>query len=251
MSVTTIGLGNDYNETLMTALAEASYANYYYVADVEALPQVFREELGELKSIVAREIEIRIRCPKGVRPIRFLGRPGELKNREESLVFATLSSEQSREIYLECEIEPGALGEITEIAQVTTKFEDSAENQQQTLPDRPIVVGYTRDRKIASAVVDQAIVAEAAISRNAVEMEKAVALADEGSADGARRHLDSQKASLEAIYAEAPAAQQEILKDEIANLGAAAEELERGSLSKSQRKVLTNRAWELRNSKQK
>ena len=41
MSVTTIGLGDDYNETLMTALAEASDANYYYVADVEQLPAVF------------------------------------------------------------------------------------------------------------------------------------------------------------------------------------------------------------------
>lgn len=251
MSVTTIGLGNDYNETLMTALAEASDANYYYVADVEDLPRVFAEELGELKSIVARDIEIRIRCPKGVRPIRFLGRPGDLKNQEESLVFATLSSEQSREIYLECEIEKGALGEITEIAEVETRFQDSVENRDQSLPRRPIVVGYTRDEKIASAVVDQAIVAEAAISRNAEELEAAVALADEGSVEESRMRLETQKANLEAVYAGAPAAQQEVIKEEIATLGAAARELEEGSLSRGQRKVLTNRAWEVRNAKQK
>merc|ERR1712023_113770 len=45
VSVTTIGLGHDYNETLMTSLAEASDANYYYVADVEELPGVFKDEL--------------------------------------------------------------------------------------------------------------------------------------------------------------------------------------------------------------
>src|SRR5690606_383898 len=91
MSVTTIGLGSDYNETLMTALAEASDANYYHIADVETLPEVFEKELGELQSIVAREIVIEIRCPEGVKPIRFLGRPGELKSPTESVAFATVS----------------------------------------------------------------------------------------------------------------------------------------------------------------
>ena len=73
ISVTTIGLGDDYNENLMTALAEASDANYYYVADVEELPKVFKTELGELKSLVARNIVIEVKCVKGVKPIRFLG----------------------------------------------------------------------------------------------------------------------------------------------------------------------------------
>ena len=38
IAVSTIGLGDDYNEDLMTALAEASNANYYYVKDAEKLP---------------------------------------------------------------------------------------------------------------------------------------------------------------------------------------------------------------------
>ncbi|NNE93608.1 MAG: VWA domain-containing protein, partial [Verrucomicrobiales bacterium] len=63
ISVSTIGLGDNYNENLMTALAEASDANYYYVADVEELPDVFRRELGELQTIVAREIIIEVICP--------------------------------------------------------------------------------------------------------------------------------------------------------------------------------------------
>ena len=35
VSVTTLGLGDDYNETLMTALAEASDANYYYARGIQ------------------------------------------------------------------------------------------------------------------------------------------------------------------------------------------------------------------------
>ena len=47
IAVSTIGLGDDYNEDLMTALAEASNANYYYVKDAEKLPGIFAQELGE------------------------------------------------------------------------------------------------------------------------------------------------------------------------------------------------------------
>jgi len=72
------------------------------IADIEKLPEVFENELGELESIVARDIIIEIRCPEGVRPLRFLGRPGELKSGTETITFATLSSGQARELYLEC-----------------------------------------------------------------------------------------------------------------------------------------------------
>ena len=40
IAVSTVGLGDDYNEDLMTALAEASNANYYYVRDAEHLVRV-------------------------------------------------------------------------------------------------------------------------------------------------------------------------------------------------------------------
>src|SRR3954451_8548869 len=67
IAVSTIGLGDDYNEDLMTALAEASNANYYYVKDAEKLPDVFRQELGSARSLLARGVTIRINAPDGVR----------------------------------------------------------------------------------------------------------------------------------------------------------------------------------------
>lgn len=248
-SVTTIGLGNDYNETLMTSLAEASDANYYYVADVESLPEVFEAELGELQSIVARDIEIKIRCPEGVRPIRFLGRPGTLSNRSESVAFGTVSSEQVRALYLECEIEPTAMGKTTEIAEVSVTFTNGGSTDQEALASAPVVVGYTGDLVLAGKSVDQAIVAEAAIFANAVETERAIALADEGNIAGSRAQITSQTETLKAAYAAAPAAQQSLLKSEIQALEETASDLDDNRLSKEQRKKLSNGSWELRNSK--
>ena len=249
MSVTTIGLGSDYNETLMTALAEASDANYYYVADVEKLPQVFEKELGELKSIVAREVVIEIRCPEGIRPLRFLGRPGELKSGTETITFSTLSSGQARELYLECLVSEAALGRVNEIAQVSMRYADPLTSVVVEKNGSPVVIGYSTDRELVTRSVNQGIAAEATIFANAEETEKAIALADKGDAEGSRRQLDVQLRTLNEALATAPAAQQSALSKEIDAVAGAREELNSDKLSNEQRKKLSNGSWMLRNAK--
>src|SRR5207244_1013777 len=73
-SVSTIGVGDDYNEDLMAGLAEASDANYYYVKDAEKLPEIFAKELGSLLTVAAREIRLEVTCPADVHPLGFIGR---------------------------------------------------------------------------------------------------------------------------------------------------------------------------------
>ena len=63
ISVSTIGVGDDYNEDLMAGLAEASDANYYYVKDAEKLPEIIAKELGSLLTVAAREIRLEVTCP--------------------------------------------------------------------------------------------------------------------------------------------------------------------------------------------
>lgn len=253
-SVTTIGLGNDYNETLMTALAEASDANYYYVADVETLPEVFENELGELKSIVARDIEIEIHCPRGVRPQRFLGRPEKLKTQQGgaqrcSVVLSTLSSQQTREVYLECAIDEASFGGISEIAEVIVRYNDASGSEKGSVERMPIVVGYTDDVKMAEASVDAAVQAEAVVFANAEDTEKAIRLADSGDIAACREQLSWQIGNLKRAYTAAPAPQQRLLKEEIAAVEEAKADLADESLSKAQRKKLANGSFGFRNSK--
>ena len=248
VSVTTIGLGDDYNENLMTALAESSDANYYYVADVEELPNVFTKELGELKSLIARDIVIEINCPEGVRPLRFLGRPEKLKSRKETVKFKTLASKQSRYLFLECEIDSSAKKDLSEIAQISLKFQDSADRVQEI--SSTVVVGFADDKELVVKSRNEALIAEASVYANAVETEKAIALADKGDVTACRIQLQNQSVTLTKAWAVAPPAQKEELKKEIDAVAGAQAELEEGDqFSKSQRKKLQSGAFSLRNSK--
>lgn len=248
-SVTTIGLGDDYNETLMIALAEASDANNYYVADVETLPDVFAKELGELKQIVAREIIIKIQCPEGVRPLRFLGRPGELASREESVVFATISSDQTRELYLECIVDAGVVGKVSEIARLDLHYHSADGEVEVREKPQIVVVGYTADQGLAEKTQNHAIIAEAAIWANAEDTERSLSLADKGDYAASRAQVFEQIGKLNQVATAAPAAQQAIITEEVKMLKETLQELEGDQLSRAQRKAVSNNSFQTRNSK--
>lgn len=249
VSVTTIGLGEDYNEMLMVALAEASDANYYYVADVEQLPQVFQSELGELKTIVAREVLIKVKCPKGVKPLRFLGRPETLDSQNETVSFSTVSSEQTRELYLECLIDRNSLGAVSEIAEVEATYSNPDTKKRNIIGVQSVKVSYTNDKDLAEGATNRAIAAEAVVFANAAETERSIALADQGNIDACRENIISQKATLSAAYDAAPTAQQIIIQKEIAALEETEQDLQNNALSKGQRKKLSSGSWMTRNSK--
>jgi Ca-activated chloride channel family protein len=100
ISVTTIGVGEDYNEELMAGLAEASDANYYYVKDTEKLPEIFAKELGELLTIAARGVRIEIICPDSVRPIGFIGRSEKFEGQKAAVQLSQLTLAQNRFLFL-------------------------------------------------------------------------------------------------------------------------------------------------------
>src|ERR1700675_2780451 len=102
ISVSTIGVGDDYNEYLMAGLAEASDANYYYVKDTEKLPEIFRKELGELRMVAARGVRIEIVCPDGVKPMGVIGRAEKFEGQKALVELNQFTTAQDRYIFLRC-----------------------------------------------------------------------------------------------------------------------------------------------------
>jgi Ca-activated chloride channel family protein len=58
--ITTVGLGLDYNEDLMEAIAENGRGQYYYVRDAGELQAVFDGELRAIQATVATNAELRL-----------------------------------------------------------------------------------------------------------------------------------------------------------------------------------------------
>jgi Ca-activated chloride channel family protein len=235
IAVSTIGLGDDYNEDLMTALAEASHANYYYVKDAEKLPGIFAEELGAARSLLARSIIIRIQVPDGVRLKEIIGRPDiECHDRVAEIKMPELFGSEQRRFLVRCEVEGKNLDAVEAAAvelNYTTLAGDPAPAQRQTAK-----ITLTDDQKKSDASVRVEVAREYSVVQNRLAKEMAVKLADEGKAKDAVAMLRQQAAKNAAAP---PALQVPGVKEENQRLEAAADEIDsRGRLEKSRRKAM-------------
>lgn len=245
ISVTTIGVGDDYNEDLMAGLAEASDANYYYVKDTERLPQIFAKELGELVTVAAREVRIEIICPKGVRPIGLIGRPEVFTGQKASVLLSQLALEQNRYLFLRCQVnEPQP-----EIAAVTVRYTDELNGgTEQSLSERARV-RFTEDETVAAKSERAEIVAQRELLLTAVAKDAALAEADAGRYKQAAQTLNRQAIALDLQYQNAPASVQSQLRDEAVNLRLRANQLEQNQYDSGTRKAMQSESWNARNSK--
>lgn len=240
MSVTTIGLGDDYNEDLMAALAEASNANYYYVRDAEKLPGILAEELGVARSLIGRSVIIRILVPDGVRIREIIGRPEiDCSGRNVEISLPEYFGGDKRRFLARCAVEKPT-NEPLEIAMVDLRYESEAgkaETQQQNAR-----IKFTDEERTSDDSLRTDVAREVAITGNRLAKERAVRLADEGRIKDAADVLRRQAAANAAL----PAPMQ--LPDSAAEnrkLEEAASEVEsKGKLDKSSRKQIQFENWQ-------
>ncbi len=122
ISVTTIGLGTGYNEDLMTKLAGMSDGSHYFAERASELAGVFESEFERALSVVAQEIQTEIRCARGIRPVRFLGREGEIHGQTARVFINQLFSERVKHIVLMVEIPATADGKKRKVAEVSVNY---------------------------------------------------------------------------------------------------------------------------------
>jgi Ca-activated chloride channel family protein len=63
--VSTLGVGMDYNEALMTEIATQGKGRFYHVKDAVEIAQTMSAELGEAADIAARDVKLHIHLPEG------------------------------------------------------------------------------------------------------------------------------------------------------------------------------------------
>jgi Ca-activated chloride channel family protein len=246
VSVTTVGVGDDYNEDLMAGLAESSDANYYYVKDAETLPDIFRKELGFLLAVMAQEVEVEIQIAPGVEPLGFMGRPETFEKRKALVRFGPFSADQNRYLFLRARIENEKGKTNRDIAAVTVRYRDSDGVQ---VVRHNAAVSLTTDEKAAQLSINRTIQAQRILMANAVAKDQAMATADAGGYEEAGNKFRNQADRLSRAATEAPAAYQQPLQEEVERLRRRADEVAAGSWSKSSRKETQAEIYKEKNRK--
>ena len=245
IAVTTIGVGDDYNEVLMAGLAEASDANYYYVQDTEKLPQIFAKELGELLTVAARQVRIEIICPAGIRPIGLIGRQERFEGQRAVVRLEHFTPLQDRYLFLRCRAEQDS----PEIATVNVTYIDELnQGAEETIKD-VARIKFTGDPAQANQSSRPEVVAHKELFLTALAKDDALAEADAGRYRQAAEKLSNQAGVLEAQYGNASAPLRQQLRQEVDNLRLRSSQLQQNQYDSRMRKSIDNESWQYRNSK--
>ena len=98
-SISTAGVGDDFNEVLLTAIADRGTGTYHYIENPTAFASVFKDELHFSRAVVASTVAVRVPLGDGVileeaagYPIRMEGNeavfhPGDLKAGDRRRLF--------------------------------------------------------------------------------------------------------------------------------------------------------------------
>lgn len=195
-SISTVGVGLDFDETTMRRLAELGRGNYYFAEDTAALSAMFERELGTLTRTVASDVQLLVIERPGIHVEDVYGYPMTRMAGGVVVPVADLRAGESRKVVLRLSVAAAHSGElvIADVALAWRRVSDGATGRARAIASADVV----DDPAAVAASVDppalQAI--EQALSGRALE--DAAAAYDRGGVSAAREILDRRSQAMRA-----------------------------------------------------
>ena len=243
VSVTTIGVGTDYNEDLMAQLAQQSDGNTYFVENSQDLPRIFAAELGDVLSVVAREVRIVLECTEDVRPVRVIGRDGRIDGQKVELNLNQLYGGQEKYVLVEVEVPATDEGKARQLAVARCEYENLLTRKPAVALGSTSVTFSRADDKV-QASMNAPVVKVVVMNEAAVAKDDALRLVDENRPAEAASVLHSR--SVELRLSGEKYADKDLLK-EAEKMDATAAQAESGYLPAMERKDMKASSYQLRN----
>ena len=243
ISVTTIGVGYDYNEDLMTRLSQKSDGNSYFVETGSELPQIFAAELGDVLNVVAKKVKVIISMPDGVEPVSIIGREGRIKGRTVEFSMNQLYGEQEKYALVKVKIPESNTGTTMEIAKAKVRYENPFTKKTEVVYGKSIAK-FSKDPNLVKKSVNVKVVRDYYRNLNAIEQEKAISLSDKGKKKEAVQALKASAVKMKSIAQEF---NDEVLLEEAYDIEKQAEVIEQKGMDKKMRKVLRTKSYQMKN----
>jgi Ca-activated chloride channel homolog len=195
VSLTTIGVGLDYNENLMVDLSEQGGGNYYFIENPENLASVLRKEFDQLSSMMAQNVILELDLGRGVALHDVIGFDCHREGTKVNVPIGDLYANDSREICAEISIPPGT-GSLT-VANGRLVWQGGlvAEN---SFPSFSTAVRYENDKAAIERARDWDVQAKGDVAVSTRAVKQAMEALDAGNTKEATQTLTSARRDLAA-----------------------------------------------------
>ena len=196
ISVTTLGLGSDYNEDLMAKLASASDGNHKFIEKADEMADIFQKEFNTALSVVAQEVQCVVTLPEGNRPVRALNMDVNINGQEVTFGWNQIYSNHERFVMLEVEVPAKESGSSLELATATLRYDNLETKSVDKLSGKVDVRFSSSEAQVKEATV-KSVMEDYVELVASLENERAMKLRDSGDVEGARKLFLSNSAYLQ------------------------------------------------------
>ncbi|MEE2789507.1 MAG: VWA domain-containing protein [Myxococcota bacterium] len=107
VSLSTMGVGLNYNEDLMTKVADMGGGRYHFIQDSAKITSVLNDELNGLVATVARDVRVDVRPMNGVRLEKVFGYPVRRGGSKVGVQIGFMGHKQTREVMMRFVVDAG------------------------------------------------------------------------------------------------------------------------------------------------
>jgi len=245
IAVTTIGVGTDYNEDLMTKLAQNSDGNTYFVESSRDLPRIFSAELGDVLSVFARDVILEIEILVGARPIRIIGRDGRLDDRRVEIRLNNLYGGQEKYVLVEVEVPAGSERDNLKLATARCSYYNLLSKHSEQ-SDGEASVRFSKRESDVSRSVNLEVQKDLMLNEMAEAKDEAIRQADRGDHAGAAATLRAVGGKVRETAREYNITDVKVLKGAAVTVEIA-DSVEEHGLDNRSRKTMRTESYQYRN----
>jgi Ca-activated chloride channel family protein len=195
VSLTTIGVGLDYNENLMVDLSEQGGGNYFFIENPENLASILRREFDELSSMMAQSVILELELGGGVTLHDIIGFQYHREGTKVKVPIGDLYANDSRELCAEISVPPGKGSLTVANGRLVWQGESAVEK---TFPSFRTAVRYENDNAAVERERDWNIQAKGDVAVSTRAVKQAMEALDAGKTEEATRTLASARRDLAA-----------------------------------------------------
>jgi Ca-activated chloride channel family protein len=195
ISLSTMGVGLDYNENLMVGLSESGGGNYYFIESPNQLASMMQKELNSVSSIIAQNASIELELSEGVLLHDIIGCEHSLASNRYVIPVGDIYSNDLREFTIELGLPEGS--GTRKVASGTLRFETDRQGLR-VQPTFTALVHYTKDVAEVERQRDWDAQAKADVAVSTRKVERALQAIDAGRPEEAAEELRSAQQYLNA-----------------------------------------------------
>jgi len=201
ISITTIGVGLQFNENLMLGLSESGGGNYYFIESPRTLASIFQKELDGLSCVVAQNASVELTLADGVRIHDVIGCEHQRESGRVVIPVGDLYAGERRELTVELTVPPGT-GRLR-LAKGVLHYDGNL-GWFESWPSFSASIRYTKDFAEIDKSRDIETQAKVDVALSTRNVEQALRALDEGRQGDAVKEIRAARAALQSSLASFP-----------------------------------------------